>query len=198
MLNSADAVEAEEAEQNQTPSKPSLLTRLILWLVVMSMSFLFVSMTLVTSSVQERNATLQAELTSLEEQVAVTPEPDPQEEALTEQLSQVRSQVNILNTVGNTLTSGYVDWRGAAAQISAYDGTQIAMTGLVQTDNRLVITGRAKDEHSVIDYVHHLETYPNFERIIVQSISLKTITENEIEYKLAEFSIMVELQVGQS
>jgi hypothetical protein len=73
--------------------------------------------------------------------------------------------------VHRQLVAAHVDWPGILALIAAYDDKQVILTGVSQTENRLVITGRTSHDTAVVVYANSLEDSDRFSRVVIQSIT---------------------------
>ncbi|MBZ0275981.1 MAG: PilN domain-containing protein [Anaerolineae bacterium] len=207
MYNANDAVD-DEAEVSPAPRA----SRLVVWLIIVSLGALFLPLYLVSTSIKQENAQFEVTLTAIQATLAYTPLPPESETALQETLLQVRGQINALEPVSADLAAAHLDWLNALAVISRYDRERINLSGITQTENRLVLNGLAANESDVLAYFHVLDDAELFNRVIVQSITLKdaptpnqptakpvvrdaAATETPAE-RVAEFSILVELKVG--
>lgn len=198
----------DEAEVSPAPRA----SRLVVWLIIVSLGALFLPLYLVSTSIKEENAQFEVTLTAVQATLAYTPPPPESETTLQETLLQVRGQINALEPIAADLTAAHLDWLNALAVISRYDRERITLSGIAQTENRLVLTGLAVSENDVLAYFHVLDDAELFNRVIVQSITLQeaptpnqptakpvvrdaAATETPAE-RVAEFSILVELKVG--
>ncbi|MBZ0296211.1 MAG: PilN domain-containing protein [Anaerolineae bacterium] len=163
---------SEMPEMEVTKPTPSQgLSRLILWLLVLSMGILFVPVFLAGTTIQEENAKLQAEIDQLDESLNVTPTPDPAEARLSDELEAARSQYNALGPAQAAFTSQHVDWPTLMNNIRQFDATRMTLTGMQQNDARLTIKGSAVDEPAVMAYVEQLGNNPGFADVAVLDIS---------------------------
>jgi Tfp pilus assembly protein PilN len=148
------------------------LSRSVLWLVVLSLSIMFLPIYLVSTAIKDRNQSLEDELVLLQITLTGGPSIDPEEEALRETLTYVRDQLREVEPVHPTLIAGHVDWPAVMSTLANFDPTQMALTSLAQTENRIVLDGQANDETVVVAYTRMLEQSNQFSRVVVQSINL--------------------------
>ncbi|MCB9451241.1 MAG: PilN domain-containing protein [Anaerolineaceae bacterium] len=204
-MNAMNDTFDEETEDAPQPSG----SRLVIWLVIFSLAALFLPLFLISTSIQEENQQLEATVTAIQATLVYTPEPAAQEQALQDALLQVRGTVNDLQPIMDGLANAQIDWMNAFAVISQYDTTRITLTGLTQTENRLVLNGQAINEDDVMGYFQTLDESLVFERVVVQSITLKNssaitakptirdATSTAVpDDRMTEFNILVELKVG--
>lgn len=145
---------------------------LILWLIVIGLVVLFLPLYLLASTVGNDVATLESQLEEIQLALAEQPTPEPQVQALQATVDQVNQQVSALESVRTTLGGTNVDWPAVMALLGDYDAAQMEITALEQTENRLLLNGRAVDDTAVLAYARRLEASELFARVIVQSITL--------------------------
>ncbi|MCB9457571.1 MAG: PilN domain-containing protein [Anaerolineaceae bacterium] len=188
-------------------------SRLVIWLIALSLGALFLPLYLVSSSIQEETGQLTVTLAALEGTLAVTPQPAAQEQALQDTLLQLRGQINEMQPVITGLQTSKIDWLHTFAVVGTYDTTRMTLTAVSQTENRLVLTGQATSETDVMTYFQMLDESLIFDRVIVQSIILRDMTGSQATAKpvirdnppieevpverMSEFNIMLELKVGE-
>jgi len=199
-----------EEETEEAP--PPRGSRIVIWLVILSLGALFLPLYLVSTSIQDETQTLSVTLTAVQATLVFTPEPLEQELALQDTLAQLRDQVNALQPVIAGLVASQVDWLNSFAVIGSYDPTRITLNGIAQTENRLVLTGQATSEGDIMAYFQLLDESTTFDRVVVQSIVLREVssspatakpiirdaapTEEIPAERISEFNILVELKVG--
>lgn len=181
----------EEIEEEQNVSPPSK-NRLVLWLVIMSLSGLLLPLFLISKTLEETNLGLVTQLEALEAQLAAPPTPDAALVALEDQVSGLRTQVSELQAILTTIEAGAVNWPRLMVGIGGYDQQQITVTTLVQTGSRIVISGQAVDESAIVAYTRALEDTGLFKRVFVESITLETGKENT--QRIAEFALLLEVK----
>lgn len=204
MLEPDELIEEEESESSGGSS------RLILWLIIAGLGILFVPLYLVSATLKESKAPLETELADIQATLTVTPQPDPEEQALRDNLLQLRSQAGELETLYTDLSANHVDWPAAMAVIANYDPSQMALTGLTQAEQLVTLTGRANDETIVMAYADMLRDSARFGEVKVQSITLValptptplptqvagTIPEGVAPGNIAEFTLTVQLMAS--
>lgn len=191
----------QDDEQAAAPSRAST-SRLVIWLVILSFMLLLLPLYLISTTIQQDIAGLETELTGLQATLAYTPPPVPEEEALREALTSARGRLNLLAPLNDELAASHINWPATIAAIGAYDQREIDLTTLTQTENRIIINGRADQETAVMAYADVLKESELFARVIVQSITMRdlpgpTPTDREaptpVPARVAEFAILVEL-----
>jgi Tfp pilus assembly protein PilN len=195
---SADLTTADPAAENEAIGGSS---RLILWLVVTGLAILLMPLVLISSTLKADNVRLDNELSDIQATLSTTPKPQASDQSLKDTLLQLQKQVALLEAAQPTLAAGHIDWLSVVNAIAAYNPEQITLTGLTQPDTRLVLSGQADSEDSVMLYAQTLRDSNQFKRVIVQSITFRTQPVSaarkgtaEISVKSAEFTISLELQ----
>jgi len=154
-----------------TPAEPPRRKSAAIWLAVLGVSLLFVPLSLAARTLQQDNAGLEIALGQAQTAAASEPTLPPEAQNLQATLAQVQAQINLLAPVQQQLAAEHVNWPEIMAVISDHDDTQAALTGLTQTENRLVITGHASNDTEVMLYAQALENSGRFSRVVVQSIT---------------------------
>ncbi len=158
-----------------TPAEPPAVApprkSAAIWLAVLGVSLLFAPVFLAARTLQQDNAGLEIALGNAQTAAASEPTLPPEAQNLQATLAQVRAQINLLAPVQQQLAAEHVNWPEIMTVISDHDDTQVALTGLTQTENRLVITGRASNDTEVMLYAQALESSERFSRVVVQSIT---------------------------
>lgn len=208
----------DPSAEPEAPAKSGGRSRFLIWLVVMSLGFLFLPLFLVSTTAQEQNAAFATELATIQETLSSTPEPDPEEQALNDRLLQIRGQVIVLEALAADLAETHLDWPGTMEILSNYDQGRMSFTGIAQTENRITLTGEAVDEATVMSYTQRLRESPYFERVVVQSMSLRALPtavptprqamntpastgaspSPQPQGSLVEFTILIELRANAS
>lgn len=165
------------ADSQDTPevSRPVVSSRLILWLVVFSLGLLFVPLYVVSTTIKQNNVPLVTQLAMIGATLTSTPPPDPLEAPLKSTLAGVQKQINALNSIQPTLVAGHTDWAATISVIARFDPTLMALTGVTQSDRQIIITGQAGSEATVMTYADTLRNSDQFSRVVLQSISSKTL-----------------------
>jgi Tfp pilus assembly protein PilN len=166
-----DGVAEEPAEEEDPP--PSLLARLGPWMIVLSLLIVFLVMFMTLNVLRELNGPLSDEVQAMASTLEANVETQSQEEAdANEVLLQAIGQVNALEQLTATLSPSHFDWPMAMTALGNYDHKQVEITSLMQNGQQIVIEGGAADEAAVMLYVSALREYPEFSRVVVQSITL--------------------------
>jgi Tfp pilus assembly protein PilN len=171
MLNeNRDAGVSEAAEARGLPVEPAWKS-LVLWLVVVGLSLILLPLFLTAQTTQQDNLGLESGLSQALTEVASVPTLPVGAQQLQATGTAVQAQIDRLGPVSTQLVAGHVDWSSILAIVGGYDDTQIVLTGVTQTENRLVITGRAGSDVSVTAYAQALENSARFSRVVIQSIT---------------------------
>jgi len=190
----AEKIEAPpEAEAPAVTPEKGNLSRLIIWLLVASLSSLFVPLLLVSVMLDQYNNELVSEISVLDEQLGIEPEADPQETLLMETLSTMQANLQALQDAQTQMMDVQYDWMGVMAALIDYSSDAIQVTGISQSANRLIISGKGVNEPTIIGYLETLEQSGQFERIVVQSFTRAQATEGH-HAPLAEFVVLVEMR----
>ncbi|MBI5671455.1 MAG: PilN domain-containing protein [Chloroflexi bacterium] len=168
----ARSVETDTAPEQAAPGRSS---RLILWLILVSLGILFLTLFLVSTTIKQDIPALETRLAEVQETLASTPPVPPEQQTLTANLLDLRGQEQVLESVRDNLTAQHINWPAAMAAIASYDPAQMSVTGLTQTDSQVIINGQANDEAVVIAYADSLRQSEQFNQVTVQSITLQTL-----------------------
>jgi Tfp pilus assembly protein PilN len=200
-----------EVESNPEEEESTGSSKLLLWLVALSLGVLFVPLYLVSTTIQENIAPLEDEMATIQAQLDSTPAPDPTEEALKSQFLSLQDQVRSLGVMADELVANQINWPAVMASIASYDPAQMKVTKLAQTDVHIALTGLANDEGVVSDYAQHMRDSGYFVRVDVQSITLKTLPTatpvpqsdasatpeaQTTNSRAVEFTLMIEMKTG--
>lgn len=168
---------AQSAETDTMPeqARSGTFSRLILWLILLSLGVLFLTLFLVSTAIKQDIPALETQFASLQKTLASTPRVPPEEQTMTANLLQLQEQAQILKTAADGLSVQHIDWPAAMGAIAAYDPSRMGVTGLSQTERLVVINGQASDEAVVIDYADSLRQSEQFHQVTVQSITLQTL-----------------------
>src|SRR5574341_1355087 len=133
---------SDASEAGGLPTPPTRRS-LALWLAVIGVSLLFLPLYLTAQTIREDNLSLEAALSQAQTDVASVPTLPAEAQHLQATVTAVQAQIDLLGPIHSQLVAGHVDWPGILAIVAAYDDTQVVLTGITQTEDRLVITGRA-------------------------------------------------------
>jgi hypothetical protein len=157
------------------PPRPAVSSKLILWLVALSLGMMFLPLYLISTTIKENNVPLATQLAVLQATLTVTPPPNPEEKALKATLEGVQNQINALDAIRPTLVAGHTDWAVVITVIANYDSGRMALTGVAQSGNQILVTGQAGEEATVMAYADMLRTSQQFDRVVLQSITSKVL-----------------------
>ncbi|MCA9872926.1 MAG: hypothetical protein KC441_04710 [Anaerolineales bacterium] len=152
-------------------SVPPSRLPIILWLVALGLLVMFVPLYLAATAVRADTQRLEGELGELQFAGASQPATEPTAAALQTRVVEVQSNVDRLGAVQGSLGAQQVDWPAVVDAIKT-DTNQITLLSVEQAENRLTISGEAANDTAVIAYAQELEASGEFERVVVQSISL--------------------------
>jgi len=155
------------ASQATTPSRRPI----ILWLVALGLLVLFVPLYLLATAVRADTERLEGELSQMQLAGAEGQPLDPTAEALQTRVGEVQADADRLAAVQSNLGMQQVDWPAVVEAIKP-DINPVTLLGVEQTENRLTISGEAPSDTAVIAYAQELEASGQFERVVVQSITL--------------------------
>jgi Tfp pilus assembly protein PilN len=141
----------------------------ILQITALGLAALALPLYLVFTQLRAESTQLATELAAVQARVAALNAPSPEVDALTLQAAEIVTLTAALNAARPPVG---VNWPAVVAAINMYDRAQIALTGLTQTDNRIMLEGRATDNSVVVAYVQQLAASPLFVSVDVQSIKL--------------------------
>lgn len=166
----ADSMAAAQLLDEMTSAdKPS---RLNSWLIFMGLLLLLAPLYLVTNTIKGDAANKRAELALLQQTMTGEPEVSEEEEDLNTQLIEMRQKSVMLGST-NLATSSF-NWPRISAVLANYDTVQLALTGVSQEGNQLMLAGNATSEMAVMEYTRHLENSGRFDRVSIQSITTAT------------------------
>jgi Tfp pilus assembly protein PilN len=149
--------------------------RLIPWLVVLSLGFLFLPLYLLAMTIDENNTEVQAEISTLQAELERGPLPSANEQELQDALSTALERISAIQPVRSQLENNRIDWPAVAASLSNYHDDYMVVLGLSQTGRQLTLSGRAWNEQTVLDYAGRLEKSGYFSRVSVQSLSANVV-----------------------
>lgn len=165
----------EDELEVRAPRKPTGMYTLTLWLTVVSLSALFLTLFMVSGSIQEMKDPLEIELTQIQATLASTPLPNPDEEALSAQYIEVRELVSAVEPVYDELLTQYIPVPMVMEAVASYDQSVMALTSVTQSGRQFVISGEAADEAAVIAYLDALKRSNRFQSVVVQSMSTRSL-----------------------
>src|SRR5574341_1534424 len=122
----------------------------ILWLLALSAVILIAPLYLASQRLGEDNVHLSADVVRMETSLAELSTPGSEVGELEATMTQVQAQIDALDPIYANLSGSHVDWPSTMLVVSSYDAEHLEVTGLTQTDMRLVISGRADSEAAVM------------------------------------------------
>lgn len=164
--------EAAEAEAEANKSTPQQPRPLVLWLIVLSLALGIVPLHLLSLIIKAENTQQQAVLDELQEQLAGAPEMPADAEQLEGDIALIQEQVAELDALWGALATRHVDWPETLPTVTRYDPELIRLTGMTQSENRILISGQARYEAAALAYADQLESAGQFARVSMQSMSV--------------------------
>jgi len=141
------------------------------WLIVGSLAILFLGLFMVGKTVGNENAFMETRLASIQETLDSDPAPDAETEQLTADVAALEEQLFELQGALDELEANKVNIPLAFSVVGQYDHNRMRLTGIAQSENRLILSGEADGEDTVYDYAQRLEGAGAFNRVVIQSIS---------------------------
>ncbi len=156
----------------QPQPRGSLRGTIILWLVAISWVILLLPLYLVSTAVRGDITHLEANLQVAQEALSSTNVPDPEVQGLMNDLARVQGAIDEIEGAYSAMAAGHTNWPAVMAAIGNYNPSQLALTSIAQSGNRITLNGRAIDDSTVIAYSRALEESNLFSLVIVQSVRL--------------------------
>jgi Tfp pilus assembly protein PilN len=141
----------------------------ILQITALALAALALPFYLIFTQLRGEAAQLASDLATVEARIAALSAPAPEVEALTAQAAAILTLTAALEAAR---PPAGVNWPAVITAIDGYDRGQIELTALTQTDNQLLLEGRAVDNAAVVAYVQQLAASPYLADVEVQSIKL--------------------------
>ncbi len=167
------AIDFPDTENDQGPVGQAAAPRslIAIWLVALGLVLLLVPLSSLGGLFEQDNAGLANQVAAAQTLAAMTPTLAPTEQAAQQRAAHLEQAINVVAPAQSTLAASSNDVPGIVKVIGGYDANELALTSLTQTDNRLVITGRASNASAVMAYARTLKNSGQFSRVVVQSIS---------------------------
>jgi Tfp pilus assembly protein PilN len=156
---------------------------------------------LIATTLETANIDLVQQIETIDNRLNSPPPPNPTLEALRTRYDRMQDDAEALTTRNEQLAASYFNWATIMRSLQDFDPAQMQLLAFTQTDTTLSITGRASDELLVTAYVDRLRASENFRSVTIQSITLRTertAGAEAGEQKYTEFTISVEIKIGQS
>ncbi len=171
MLSKNTPTGAPEVPETSGRPTPPARKPFVLWLIVAGLALLLLPLYLTAQTTQQDNLRLEAGLSEAQTEVGSVPTLPAGAKQLQATATAVQALSDQLEPIRSTLVAGHVDWPSILSIVAGYDDTQVVLTGITQTDNRLVITGRASSDVAVTAYSQALQNSARFSRVVIQSIT---------------------------
>ena len=171
MLSKNSPVVIPEAAETNGPPKLATRKPFVLWLTIIGLGLLFVPFYLTAQTAQQDNLRLESDLSQAQTDVASVPTLPAGAKQLQATVTAMQAQIDQLQPIQGTLVAGHLDWPTILSIVAGYDHMQLVLTGITQTDDRLVITGRASGDVAVTAYSQALKDSARFSRVVIQSIT---------------------------
>lgn len=173
-MNSPEFVNLNDSTEENEASFGQTLRKFVPWLIVIGLAILFLPLYAISSTIGADSDRLNAELSNIQLTLVSEPTAEPEVVSLEAEAAAVQAQLSELEAIYNNLSADHVDWPSVAAAIRNYDANRVTLTGLEQSEDRLMLRGWAVDDTAVINYARLLEDSEQFSRVVVQSITLTT------------------------
>ena len=161
------------------PSTPRRLPGLTRWLIALGMLLVFLTLFLVSQTIQETTIPLATEVEVLRTTLTAVPQPLPAREEINSAMLRFASNAAVLSGLTGTLTAQHITWPEVINRLADYDGSQVYLTGIAQQPTgQIVVSGQAINESVVINYTDRLRQSDQFTSVVVQSITLKSNLDN--------------------
>ena len=168
-------LEDDDVELSTSRRLPGL-TR---WLIALGMILVFITLFLVSETIQETTIPMATEVEILRATLTAVPQPLPAREQISAAMIQFETNASALNSMSATLTAQHITWPEVINRLADYDAAQVYLTGIAQQPTgQIVVSGQAINEAVVINYTDRLRQSDRFSSVVVQSITLKSNIDN--------------------
>jgi Tfp pilus assembly protein PilN len=140
-------------------------------LVAAMLAILIVPLYFVSASMRGDAASLEAEIQSVQDDLAKVNTPAPEVQELMDNLASTQEVANKLEETHSTIAADRADWPAVMAAISDYNPDQLTLDSLAQTDSTITLKGQAVEKSAVDAYANDLEKTGVFASVNIQSIS---------------------------
>jgi Tfp pilus assembly protein PilN len=178
MTSQANGLDFAPNAAAEEPSEGGGMNRLRLaqWMIVLSLSMLFVPIMLLGQTITEQGTVIQERLVELQAQID-SPDVDPVAETLQDTLTSARTERAELQAVVNYLDSENMAWGVVIQTLGNYDAQHIELIDVRHTlSDSVEVQGYARAESSVIVYERQLETAGVFGEVDILSITFEPET----------------------
>ncbi|WP_420642396.1 PilN domain-containing protein [Candidatus Leptofilum sp.] len=161
----------EEVAALEEPEPARPFGSITLWLGVLGLVILFIPLYLMSNSLGNEVTRLEGKVVPLQTALASTLGPQSEAEGLIVTLTAVHDQTAQMNSILTTLKAENVDWNAVMSAINDVSESELALTGVEQAGDQLIIRGRAAGDAFVNAYASQLEASGQFSQVIIQSVS---------------------------
>ena len=195
------ALAALDDDDDETPGN-SGLGRVLVGVFIIVLCLMLAGLVLITSTIQDLNVPLSEDATQLAATLQSTPAEAREELDVRATLGAIRTNANSLGSLLTTLEPSYFNWTETMHYLGQYDPKTLALIGIAEMNGGIVVNGQANSEETVMIYVDALRLNPQFARVIIQSLTLRTITERAdsnsetVERQIIEFIININIIRG--
>lgn len=167
-------------------------SRLILWLLILSLAGFSVPLLLVGTTLQEDLVTMNSDVAVQQTTLEASLPENPERQQLLTQLNQVKTDTNVLDSLYTSLVEGSINWSEILSGLGVYEAGQLIITGIEQDNTHLIVTGQALEETAIMNYAIKLRENPIFNAVTVQTITRDELESSEI---ISEFGIFIEISM---
>ncbi len=160
----------------EEPSQPTRLTaRLVPWVLALGIALLFFPLTLISAAIDDTNMLQGTQSAELQATITAPPPIPHEEQTLTSQLLERRTDLSVIENVPATMVAAHVDLPAIMAALRSYNANRIRLTAFNHPTNRLTLDGAAMEERDVLTYISALEATGLFVRVDLQSITVNPV-----------------------
>jgi hypothetical protein len=167
-----------EIENELEPEQPRRTSGLTKWLIAFGLLILFLGLYLVSATIRETNDGLTEQLDTLRATLTVVPEPLPGREDMSATRMALLGNVSALQDTNAMLEAQHVNWPEIINLLADYNTSQLNLSGIVESEDQIVVTGIALDEVVVMNYSDRLRQSYRFDRVVIQSITVRTYADS--------------------
>lgn len=194
-----------QQDEQAAPSSKRPASALALWLLGLTMLFLFGVNFLMYSTIRDGRAPLEQQLKDIKATLDATAPPDAALEAARSQVMEIINVNSELASIYDALTTHYINWPALIHVLSDFQISQMHIDRLVQQDKIITIMGEGIDELQVMTYANVLRDSGFFTRVTIQTLNIVSptpvpagMTPVAPQTRRAQFSIVAELGAGGS
>lgn len=131
---------------------------------------LLIPVYLVYTGIHSDIARLDARYQVVQQTVTAIGTPDPQKQALQEELTQIQRAIALVEGAAADLAAQHTDWPAVMTVIGGYNPIQLTLDTVQQADETITLAGHAVENTVVIAYSNRLEASGLFDSVILQSL----------------------------